>query len=108
MKGAQSLIAEQAPGWTWSIPTGELAPLASEAQIAANIRNATRSTGPKTDEGKGRVRGNALKHGMFALTIVPFSLQGDPGNWKSGPRRGRTMCNRGPSSSTTWSATRRG
>ncbi len=53
--------------------------MASEAQIAANLRNAKRSTGPRSQEGKCRVRGNALKHGMYALTIVPFSLQGDPG-----------------------------
>jgi len=53
--------------------------MASEAQIAANRRNATRSTGPKSASGSLRVRENALKHGMYALTIVPFSLQGDPG-----------------------------
>jgi hypothetical protein len=53
--------------------------MASEAQIAANRRNATRSTGPKTDSGRLRVRENALKHGLAAVTIVPFSLQGDPG-----------------------------
>ncbi len=53
--------------------------MASEAQIAANRRNTTRSTGPTSDAGKRRVRGDALKHGMSALTIMPFSLQGDPG-----------------------------
>src|SRR5271165_6097421 len=53
--------------------------MASEAQIAANRRNATRSTGQTTDAGKRRVRENALKHGVSALTIVPFSLHGDPG-----------------------------
>jgi hypothetical protein len=52
--------------------------MATAAQIEANRRNAKRSTGPKSDDGKQRVRGNALKHGLAALTIVPFSSQGDP------------------------------
>src|SRR6185312_178626 len=37
---------------------------ATEAQIAANRRNAKLSTGPKTPEGKERSRRNALKHGL--------------------------------------------
>src|SRR5208283_2667052 len=44
--------------------------MASAAQIEANRRNARRSTGPKTDEGKDRVRRNALKplfHAFDAL-----------------------------------------
>jgi hypothetical protein len=44
--------------------------MASEKQIAANRRNASRSTGPKTAEGKGRMRLNALKHGLTADTVV--------------------------------------
>ncbi len=36
----------------------------SEAKLAANRRNALRSTGPKTPEGKERSRRNALKHGL--------------------------------------------
>ena len=51
--------------------------MASQAQIDANKRNSKRSTGPKTTEGKNRVRSNALKHGGYAVTIVPFSLKGD-------------------------------
>jgi hypothetical protein len=35
-----------------------------------NRRNARRSTGPKTPEGKSRSRFNALKHGMAAKTLV--------------------------------------
>jgi len=53
--------------------------MTTAAQIDANRRNSKRSTGPKSDDGKNRVRCNALKHGLTALTIVPFSLQGDPG-----------------------------
>jgi hypothetical protein len=38
----------------------------SEKQIQANRRNAQRSTGPKTFEGKAAVSQNALKHGLHA------------------------------------------
>ena len=40
--------------------------MATEAQIAANSRNALRSTGPKTLEGKRIVSQNALRHGLLA------------------------------------------
>ncbi len=52
--------------------------MATAAQIEANRRNAQRSTGPKTDEGKARARCNALRHGMAALTIVPALPQESP------------------------------
>ena len=42
----------------------------SEAQIAANRRNAEKSTGPKTAEGKEKSRRNALRHGLFAQAVV--------------------------------------
>lgn len=38
--------------------------MASERQIAANQRNAARSTGPRTEAGKARSRANATKHGL--------------------------------------------
>jgi hypothetical protein len=42
----------------------------SPFRIQANRRNALRSTGPKTEEGKQRARENALRHGLTAETIV--------------------------------------
>ena len=38
--------------------------MASPAQIAANRRNALRSTGPRTASGKAQSKGNAFKHGL--------------------------------------------
>ncbi len=42
----------------------------SPEKIAANRRNAARSTGPKTTEGKARSRQNSLKHGLTGAGIV--------------------------------------
>jgi hypothetical protein len=44
--------------------------IVSEARLAANRRNAQRSTGPKTEEGKQKSRANALKHGLCASVVV--------------------------------------
>lgn len=44
--------------------------MASQEQIEANRRNAQRSTGPVTGEGKAATRFNAVKHGMTAVTAV--------------------------------------
>src|SRR5919109_1099729 len=44
--------------------------MTSQARIEANRRNAARSTGPRTAEGKDKVRLNALKHGLSATTVV--------------------------------------
>ena len=43
---------------------------ASAAQMEANRKNAQRSTGPRTPEGKERSRANALKHGMTGEGVV--------------------------------------
>ena len=40
------------------------------AQLEANRRNAQRSSGPKTQEGKERSRRNGLKHGLTGAGIV--------------------------------------
>ncbi len=44
--------------------------MATEAQIAANRRNASRSTGPKTAKGKARSSQNATSHGLFTKAVV--------------------------------------
>ena len=38
--------------------------MASIAQVTANIANAQKSTGPKTEPGKHRTRFNAYRHGL--------------------------------------------
>jgi hypothetical protein len=40
-----------------------------EARIAANRRNALRSTGPRTPAGKERACRNAIRHGLASLTL---------------------------------------
>ena len=52
--------------------------MATAAQIEANRLNAQKSTGPKSSDGKTRVRCNAIKHGMTARTIMPVLPQEDP------------------------------
>jgi hypothetical protein len=44
--------------------------MATVKQIEANRRNALKSTGPKTPEGKAAVRMNALRHGLRARSIL--------------------------------------
>jgi hypothetical protein len=44
--------------------------MSSLKQIAANRRNAPKSTGPVTPEGKERSRCNAVRHGLTAETII--------------------------------------
>ncbi|MDE2165691.1 MAG: hypothetical protein KGJ66_05055 [Alphaproteobacteria bacterium] len=46
--------------------------MASKAQIAANRRNAAKSTGPKTAAGKVVVARNALRHGLTARQLIIF------------------------------------
>ncbi len=42
----------------------------SERQQDANRRNAAKSNGPKTPEGRAAVRLNALKHGLTAAEMI--------------------------------------
>src|SRR3954452_3463277 len=44
--------------------------MTSFKQIEANRRNARRSTGPTTEEGKLRSRRNAVRHGLTAETVI--------------------------------------
>jgi hypothetical protein len=44
----------------------------SPTQLAANRRNAAKSTGPKTAEGKAAASRNALRHGLTARQIVCY------------------------------------
>ena len=43
---------------------------ASAARIGANRQNSLKSTGPRTTDGKGRSRQNALKHGLTGEGVV--------------------------------------
>jgi len=44
--------------------------MATEAQTLANRRNAQKSTGPRTNEGKAAVSQNAVKHGLLTRQDV--------------------------------------
>jgi hypothetical protein len=44
--------------------------MTSFRQIEANRRNALRSTGPKTEQGKRRSRRNAVRHGLTAEAVI--------------------------------------
>ncbi len=44
--------------------------MSTEAQKLANRRNAQKSTGPRTSEGKAAVSQNAIKHGLTATHVV--------------------------------------
>jgi hypothetical protein len=51
-----------------ALEAGAEGKMASDRQIEANRRNAQLSTGPRTDEGKAKSSGNAMRHGPTAQT----------------------------------------
>src|SRR5580765_1561351 len=44
--------------------------MTSYRQFQANRRNALKSTGPNTEEGKQKSRRNAVRHGLTAETVI--------------------------------------
>jgi len=65
-------------GSTPSVEPGQARPV-SERKRQANRENAKKSTGPKTVRGKAYSRGNALKHGLLATSLL-FRPDGTPIN----------------------------
>src|SRR5436305_14709064 len=57
---------EKKPATPTTKPTSQL----SQARLDANRRNAQKSTGPRTAEGKSVCRQNALKHGLSGAGVV--------------------------------------
>jgi hypothetical protein len=56
--------------------------MANEAKVAANRKNAKKSTGPKTVEGKATAAKNSWKHGLYALPpVVPGEEAGAYREW---------------------------
>jgi len=52
--------------------------MSTEAQILANQRNAQKSTGPRTTEGKAAVSQNAVKHGLLTRQdVISSECQAD-------------------------------
>ena len=47
--------------------------MTSTRQLEANRRNAIRSTGPKTEDGKNSSRRNAIRHGLSAETVIEIA-----------------------------------
>jgi len=56
--------------------------MATQRQIAANRRNARRSTGPRTAQGKSISSLNAVKHGILAESLAVPGLE-QPEDWES-------------------------
>ena len=50
----------------------------SERRRLANVRNAKKSTGPKTAAGKRKVRSNATQHGLLSTVTAYRKFEGSP------------------------------
>ena len=55
--------------------------MTSPKQIAANRRNASRSTGPVTAQGKARASRNALRHGLSVPVYSAAAVAADSGEF---------------------------
>ena len=55
--------------------------MTSLRQIESNRRNAQKSTGPKTDDGKARASRSAVRHGLTAETVI--KLLEDPDDYRA-------------------------
>jgi hypothetical protein len=55
--------------------------MTSLRQIESNRRNAQKSTGPKSDEGKARASRSAIRHGLTAETVI--KLLEDPDDYRA-------------------------
>ena len=51
--------------------------MATTAQILANRLNSRKSTGPKSEDGKATVSQNAVKHGLFAESVIKGENEAD-------------------------------
>jgi hypothetical protein len=51
--------------------------MATTAQILANRLNSRKSTGPRTEDGKTAVSQNAVKHGLFAESVIKGENEAD-------------------------------
>ena len=77
----------------------------SEKQIAANRRNAKKSIGPNTPEGKAVASHNAIKHGLHSCDIIlkPTHLTRYCSHSKlMGHPQKRVMCQVTPTPLSAW------
>jgi len=51
--------------------------MSTQEQIKANRQNSKKSTGPKTEDGKSAVSQNAVKHGLFAESVIKGENEAD-------------------------------
>src|SRR5262249_33272496 len=105
-RAALRRVAMRAP--SASAP-GAFTAMTTPDRAAINRRNAQKSTGPRTAEGKARSRFNALKHGLTAQTAVlpgedPEAFQERVDPWKDvlGPRTAVEDFLAGQAAQLTW------